>query len=745
MLQHYGVIPFLVFDGDYLPSKAATEADRRKRREESKKLGLDLIQAGKTSQAYLELQKAIDVTPEMARQLIDELKKTGIQYIVAPYEADAQMVYLERKGLISGILSEDSDLLVFGAKCLLTKLDQYGNCIEVNKNDFCACREVNLTGWSDAEFRCMAILSGCDYLDSIGNMGLKTAHRMVRKHKTIEKVIRMLQFDGKYHVPKGYLEAFYQAELTFLHQRVYCPISNRLVFHTELNQPIDEQKMHFIGPYVEPEVARRVAIGELNPMTKQPMFPGSNHAPNASRASWKATKPQPRRAVTSEDLKKGVSIEQFFKPQKRIPLGELDPNSFTPSPTQQNALLRNTGSWPAEPVPRQYLRRSVTETQPHPQSTPTSTSGRSLPWTTTLSETRPPKRSRLCSDDAIVGSLAPSHASNFGRSPYFDSTRLDPSPSIGRSSKARRSKKDDIKIFSDDSIEEALLSLPEFDHWHEPKLKNKPASIFNDEESQEGLAQSVNTMDTPKGESQHSNNTVISQISVPDLTQSSSILSSADEAPTLGDGFDAPAFNGLREKFAFTPTQNSSLQQPFHDLATPPPSAKHSRIPRAVKPPTASISSGMPVQLRALTPLQSLGAKAMNRPSMFLPTPPLTAKATPCAALPRFRHTPPMKPMSNNVPSLEVIHPSTHKVPEQVDPADITLPVPDQDEVLALSVNVTEETTERAFSTITGQGVGSEDLIVHDSEEELDDEIVSPIDTPSVAEKLSLGKFAFKR
>ena len=268
MLQHFGIIPFLVFDGDYLPSKAATEADRAKKREESKKLGLDLLNAGKTSQAYLELQKAIDVTPEMARQLIDELKKTGVQYIVAPYEADAQMVYLERKGLISGILSEDSDLLVFGAKCLLTKLDQYGNCIEVNKNDFCACQDIDLTGWSDTEFRCMAILSGCDYLNSIGNMGLKTAYRMVRKHKTIEKVIRMMQFDGKYHVPKGYLEAFYQAELTFLHQRVYCPISNRLVFHTEPSQPIDEQKMLFIGAYVEPEVARRVATGELNPMTK---------------------------------------------------------------------------------------------------------------------------------------------------------------------------------------------------------------------------------------------------------------------------------------------------------------------------------------------------------------------------------------------------------------------------------------------------------------------------------------------
>jgi len=746
MLQHFGVIPFLVFDGDYLPGKAATEADRARKREQSKKLGLDLLHAGRTSQAYLELQKAIDVTPEMARELIDELKKTGVQYIVAPYEADAQMVYLERKGLVSGILSEDSDLLVFGAKCLLTKLDQYGNCIEVNKNDFCACRDINLTGWSDIEFRCMAILSGCDYLNRIGSMGLKTAYQMVRKHKTIEKVLRMMQFDGKYHVPKGYLEAFYQAEYTFLHQRVYCPISNRLVFHTEPSQPIDEQKMLFIGAYVEPQVARGVARGELNPMTKQPIFTGLGHISNASSSSWTASKPQPRRATTSDDLKKGVSIEQFFRPQKRIPLGELDPNSFTPSPIQQNALLRNTGSWVAEPIPRQYLRRSNTDTRPQPQSAPTSTGGQTLPWTTSLSDTRPQKRSRLCADDVNIDSLSESHRSNLGRSPFFDSLGPQPSPSIGRSSKAKRSKKDDIAIFSDDSIEEALLNLPDFDCWHEPKPKNnKLVKIFEDNGFEQSSAQSEKVVDATADESQETSCTEVSQTTVPGLTQSSSILSSADETPTPVNSFIAPAFSGLKGKFSFTPTQVSSLQQPVHELATPPSSVKHSRIPRAVKPPTAAISSGKPVQPRVLTPLQSLGAKALNRSSKFLPTPPFTPKSASSAALPRFKQAPLLKPVSSNgVPFPEVIRPSTLKIPAHLDPVEVPLPAPDKVEVLALSLGVADEINTEILAALAHEGKGSEDLIVRDSEEELDDELLSPIETAGVAAKLGLDKFAFK-
>ena len=175
MLRHFGVTPYLVFDGDFLPSKAMTEDSRAKRRDDNKMAGMELLKAGKPSQAFDKFQKAIDVTPEMARNLIDELKLLKVAYVVAPYEADAQLVYLERQGLIHGILSEDSDLLVFGCKRLLTKLDQYGNCIEINRRDFCAVREVSLTGWTDADFRRMAILSGCDYLAGVNNMGLKTA------------------------------------------------------------------------------------------------------------------------------------------------------------------------------------------------------------------------------------------------------------------------------------------------------------------------------------------------------------------------------------------------------------------------------------------------------------------------------------------------------------------------------------------------------------------------------------------
>ena len=40
----------------------------------------------------------------------------GVQCIVAPYEADAQLAYLRKKNFVQLIITEDSDLLVFGCK-----------------------------------------------------------------------------------------------------------------------------------------------------------------------------------------------------------------------------------------------------------------------------------------------------------------------------------------------------------------------------------------------------------------------------------------------------------------------------------------------------------------------------------------------------------------------------------------------------------------------------------------------------
>ncbi|KAI1959874.1 Rad2 nuclease [Ophidiomyces ophidiicola] len=440
MLLYYGVVPYLVFDGGKLPSKYSTETARAERREESKILGLELYRTGHISQAQQQLQKAIDVTPQMARLLIEELKRFNIQYLVAPYEADAELVYLEKEGIIHGILSEDSDMLVFGAKLLLSKLDKHGNCVEINRKDFPACRDINLVGWTDQKFRQMCILSGCDYLPNIPRIGLKTAYRNLKKYNTIERVVKILQFDGRSLVPPNYMDHFDRAELTFLHQRVFCPTERKLVPLNPLPDNL-EGNIAFIGDDIEADIAIRIAYGDLDPITKEPICIQSLLSERARMAST-------GRQVFNVQKRPIKPIDSFFTPT-RVPLGELDPNILTPSPSQQALLDQSRGiSWTATPI-------SVSQSSPAaPGFQLPARAIQIVPFSSqTGNSTRSPpvKRQRLCSD-------ADQRASVEEHSHFFtDSASFQNAGRGAISSKRRR--RTEFEIFSDDSIDRAMLQL----------------------------------------------------------------------------------------------------------------------------------------------------------------------------------------------------------------------------------------------------------------------------------------------
>lgn len=446
MLVHFGVKPYIVFDGGYLPSKEHTEKDRAAKRRESKRLGLDLLRMGRHSQAYLELQKAIDVTPAMARELIEELKRLDVQYVVAPYEADSQLAYLEKQGLISGVLSEDSDLLVFGVKCLLTKLDQYGECVMINRADFTACREVSLVGWTDNEFRIMAMLSGCDYLPGIDKMGLKTAYRLVRKHKSVDRIVRSVQFDGKMKVPTGYLDAFAKAEKTFLYQWVFCPEARCLVNLNKVPTDLDAGTMPYIGKELDAKTATGIATGELDPNTKERLVvPSLSRGLQSSRSGVRLT----------TDEKQGKPISEFFKP-KRTPLAELDPNSFTPSPSQQRLLeTQQSVSWSATQtqVPRASSLGHIISTERRSSAPQTATQAPHSRWPDRLRAS--PKRQRLCSENSLGASMDGAVGLETSTSRFFSKQTAQPSPSLRKTSR----KNDDFELWSDDSAAEAVAAM----------------------------------------------------------------------------------------------------------------------------------------------------------------------------------------------------------------------------------------------------------------------------------------------
>ena len=69
--------------------KQHTEEERERNREEHKRRGEEYLRQGNGIMAYKMFSVAVDITPLMAYQFVQAAKQLGVEYYVAPYEADA--------------------------------------------------------------------------------------------------------------------------------------------------------------------------------------------------------------------------------------------------------------------------------------------------------------------------------------------------------------------------------------------------------------------------------------------------------------------------------------------------------------------------------------------------------------------------------------------------------------------------------------------------------------------------------
>ncbi|KAI8461576.1 hypothetical protein BY996DRAFT_6408533 [Phakopsora pachyrhizi] len=322
-LIHHRIKPYVVFDGDRLPNKKLTESDRANRREAALERANRFLKSGQRDRAREEFVKATDVTPKMAHDVIQALRAIDVKYVVAPYEADAQLRYLEITGQVTGIITEDSDLLVYGAKNVLFKLDNNGSCVHICRDHFGLVKELRMSLWTDRQFRQMAILSGCDYLPSIPGLGIKKAYDLIRRFSTAERAIKATRLEGKLNVPIKYEKLFQEAEFTFLHQTVYDPVTRSLVpLHPLPDPPPSPDLLLGCGERWEEAIALGVAEGRLDPMTKQEF-----------RSTNLQSEERPKKfAFTSQPKFNGLSKQ---KKTKLIPESQA---------TLKNFVLKSTGS-----------------------------------------------------------------------------------------------------------------------------------------------------------------------------------------------------------------------------------------------------------------------------------------------------------------------------------------------------------------------------------------------------------------
>lgn len=335
MLRHFGVEPYMVFDGSPLPTKEGTHIERKEKREKAREAANTLMKKGNRKLAWKEFMKAAAVTPEMAKSIMVELDRKHVKYVVAPYEADPQMVYLEKLGLVDGILSEDSDLLVFGCNKLITKLNDYGECIEIDRSNLSKLKKMPyLATFSPAQWRLIAILSGCDYTKGVPGVGLKTAFNIVLKVSTLDKIVAMLKADNKV-VLDDFMEEAFRADLAFQYQKVFNPLHHALLTLNDYSDSFDidmEIVEMCCGRTLETEIHAGICTGKVHPETHSTLISREQNLLVKKSNSVVVSRPVTDiSASKSSSFGPSKSILSYFKVEKSVKLSSTPKLDFASS------------------------------------------------------------------------------------------------------------------------------------------------------------------------------------------------------------------------------------------------------------------------------------------------------------------------------------------------------------------------------------------------------------------------------
>lgn len=117
------------------------------------------MRQGNYGEARKYQQRCVDITHEMALKLIKKCREINVDCVVAPYEADAQLAFLNKIGLADYVVTEDSDLVLFGCRKILFKLDLFSNCDLIEIDKLHLAMNCPIEKFTMDKFRLMCILS----------------------------------------------------------------------------------------------------------------------------------------------------------------------------------------------------------------------------------------------------------------------------------------------------------------------------------------------------------------------------------------------------------------------------------------------------------------------------------------------------------------------------------------------------------------------------------------------------------
>ncbi|KAK9477201.1 hypothetical protein V1514DRAFT_358616 [Lipomyces japonicus] len=127
-----------------------------------------------------ERRDADQVTLAMIHECQELLSRFGIPYITAPMEAEAQCAELHELGLVDGVVTDDSDIFLFGGTKVYKNMfnqAKYVECYLISD----ISKELNFNRHNLIE---LAFLLGSDYTAGLAGVGPVTAEQLIREFKS---------------------------------------------------------------------------------------------------------------------------------------------------------------------------------------------------------------------------------------------------------------------------------------------------------------------------------------------------------------------------------------------------------------------------------------------------------------------------------------------------------------------------------------------------------------------------------
>ncbi len=196
-LVEAGIKPVYIFDGKPHPLKLRTLEERKEAREEAEKEWIAALEAGDMEEAFKKAQRTSRIDAEKVQEAKKLLEALGIPYVDAKREGEEQAAYMNAKGDVYAVASQDFDSLLFGAVRLVRNLAITGKrklpdkqiWIEVSPEEIELKKVLEENGITREQLVDIAILIGTDFNDGIKGIGPKKALQLIKKHGNIENLM----------------------------------------------------------------------------------------------------------------------------------------------------------------------------------------------------------------------------------------------------------------------------------------------------------------------------------------------------------------------------------------------------------------------------------------------------------------------------------------------------------------------------------------------------------------------------